>query len=97
MYLMRMARVNITVPDDLLSRARAAGLNVSRVAAAALSEELDQRAKTAELDRYLREPVDAVVAALAGSRPDTVVLTSDPLDLRELAAHTALPISVIGV
>lgn len=41
--------------------------------------------------------VDAVVAALAGSRPDTVVLTSDSLDLRELAAHTALPISVIGM
>lgn len=55
MYLVRMARVNITVPDDLLSRARAAGLNVSRIAAAALSEELDRRAKIAELDRYLRE------------------------------------------
>lgn len=50
-----MARVNITVPDELLERARAARLNVSRVSAAALSEELDRRAKIAVLDDYLRE------------------------------------------
>jgi len=52
---MRMARVNITVPDELLDRAREAGLNVSRLAAAALAEELDRRAKLAELDTYLAE------------------------------------------
>jgi post-segregation antitoxin CcdA len=52
---MRMARVNITIPDELLEGARAAGLNVSRVTASALSEELDRRAKTAALDGYLRE------------------------------------------
>lgn len=52
---MRMARVNITVPDQLLEEARAAGLNVSRLAAAALADELDRRAKLAELDSYLTE------------------------------------------
>jgi post-segregation antitoxin (ccd killing protein) len=52
---MRMARVNITVPDELLSQARAAGLNVSRLAASAVAEELDRRAKIAELDAYLAE------------------------------------------
>jgi predicted transcriptional regulator len=52
---MRMARVNITVPDELLDLARAAGLNVSRVAAAALAEELDRLAKIAELDAYLAD------------------------------------------
>lgn len=41
--------------------------------------------------------VDAIVAALAGARPDAVVLTSDPLDLGALAENTALPISIIGV
>ena len=51
---MRMARVNITVPDELLEHARAAGLNVSRMAAEALAEELDRRAKVAALDAYLR-------------------------------------------
>ncbi|MGI8594950.1 MAG: hypothetical protein ACR2ML_11400 [Solirubrobacteraceae bacterium] len=40
---------------------------------------------------------DAIVAALAGARPDAVVLTSDPSDLRALAEHTAQPISVISV
>jgi post-segregation antitoxin CcdA len=68
---MRMARVNITVPDELLERARAAGLNVSRLAASAVAEELDRRAKIAALDSYLAEldtelgplPDHAVVAA----------------------------------
>lgn len=50
-----MSRVNITVPDDILGRAKSAGLNVSQLATAALAEELDRRAKIAELDRYLRE------------------------------------------
>jgi len=52
---MRMARVNITLPDALLNQARAAGLNVSRLAAAALAEELERRAKTHELDAYLAD------------------------------------------
>jgi hypothetical protein len=50
-----MARVNITVPDDVVTRARAAGLNVSRIATAALLEELDRLAKIDELDAYLAE------------------------------------------
>lgn len=41
--------------------------------------------------------VDAVVAAFASARPDAVVLTSDPSDLRALAKHAALPIAVAGV
>lgn len=50
-----MARVNITVHDALLGRARAAGLNVSQLSARALAEELDSRAKLAALDAYLAE------------------------------------------
>jgi post-segregation antitoxin (ccd killing protein) len=52
-YPIHMARVNITVPDELLARARLADLNVSRVASAALAEELDRLAKIAALDEYL--------------------------------------------
>ena len=52
-YSMRMARVNITVPDELLARARRADLNVSRIASTALAEQLDRLAKIAELDGYL--------------------------------------------
>lgn len=52
---MRMARVNITVPDELLARARAEGLNVSAAAAAGLAAELERIDKNAELDRWLAE------------------------------------------
>jgi post-segregation antitoxin (ccd killing protein) len=62
-YAMRMARVNITVPDDLLGRAKAAGLNVSRLAAAALAAELERRAKVAELDAYLAD-LDAELGSI---------------------------------
>lgn len=54
-HSMRTARVNITIPDELLERARTAGLNVSRLAAAALAEELDRQAKMAAFDAYLAE------------------------------------------
>lgn len=59
-----MARVNITIPDGLLERARAAGLNVSRAAVSALSDELERRAKVAALDSYLRE-LDAMLGPVS--------------------------------
>jgi post-segregation antitoxin (ccd killing protein) len=50
-----MARVNITMADDLYERARVAGLNISQVAQRALAAELDRLAKMTELDAYLAE------------------------------------------
>ena len=50
-----MARVNITMPDDLYQRARAAGLNVSQLSQRAVAGELDRLAKIAALDAYLAE------------------------------------------
>lgn len=50
-----MARVNITVPDELIARSREAGLNVSRVSAAALADELDRRMKADALRELLAE------------------------------------------
>ena len=50
-----MARVNITVPDEVVAQAKAAGLNVSRLATAALVDELDRRNKIDALDAYLAE------------------------------------------
>lgn len=52
---MRMARVNITVPDELIEQARAAGMNVSRLASSAIEAELLRRIKIAELEAYLAE------------------------------------------
>ena len=57
---MRVSRVNITTPAHIGTQARAAGLNVSRVATAALVDELDRRAKTDALDAYLRRLDDEV-------------------------------------
>jgi post-segregation antitoxin (ccd killing protein) len=52
---MRMARVNITMPDDLYDQARRAGLNVSQLAQRAIADELNRMAKIAELNAYLAE------------------------------------------
>ena len=83
-YSMRMSRVNITVPDDVAAQARVAGLNVSRVATAALVEELDRRAKTKALDAYLAQlenelgpiPIDEHTAAVAWA--DRVLAPASP-------------------
>lgn len=55
MYLMRMARVNITIPDELLGRARAHDLNVSAAAAAGVEAALLRIDKNVALDRWLAE------------------------------------------
>jgi post-segregation antitoxin (ccd killing protein) len=54
-YDMRMARVNITMPDDLYDKAKRSGLSVSQIAQRAVSDELSRLAKLAELDAYLAE------------------------------------------
>ncbi len=50
-----MARVNITMPDELFSQAKQAGLNVSQLAQQAVASELARLAKIAALDSYLGE------------------------------------------
>ena len=72
MFNMRMSRVNITVPDDVAAQARAAGLNVSRVATAALVEELDRRAKTKALDAYLLQLENKLGSVSAHEQADAV-------------------------
>lgn len=52
---MRMARVNITMPDELHTQAKRAGLNISQVTQQAIRAELARQAKVAELDAYLAE------------------------------------------
>jgi post-segregation antitoxin (ccd killing protein) len=53
---MRMARVNVYLPDDLAREARAAGLNISRVTQAALSETLEHNETDRWLDRLAHLP-----------------------------------------
>jgi post-segregation antitoxin (ccd killing protein) len=71
---MRMARVNVYLPDDLAQRARAAGLNVSGLAQDAIRDALMSDETDSWLDRLEALPrvdiahgrvVDAVDAARA--------------------------------
>ncbi|MGH9186888.1 MAG: type II toxin-antitoxin system CcdA family antitoxin [Acidimicrobiales bacterium] len=50
-----MARVNITIPDELHELAKEAGLNISQLTRRGIVEELDRRAKIAALDTYLAD------------------------------------------
>ena len=69
---MRMARVNVYLPDELAAAARAAGINVSNLAQEAIRQELARRSTDAWLDRVAglrptpvshRAVLDAVDAA----------------------------------
>lgn len=46
---MRMARVNVYLPDEMAKAARTAGLNISKITQAALSRSIAQN----ETDRWL--------------------------------------------
>ena len=85
---MRMARVNITVPDELLNRARDAGLNVSRLTALALAEELDRRAKLAELDTYLAE-LDAELGPVSPQERVSAEAWADGIEAAAAAGASA--------
>ena len=50
-----MGRMNISMSDDLIGKARALGLNVSRLAAAAVTQEVRRAEKIEYIDRYLAE------------------------------------------
>ena len=70
---MRMARVNIYLPEELAREAKAAGLNISRVAQEALRAELASRRTSDWLDGILRLPPtgvthEQVIAALDEAR-----------------------------
>jgi hypothetical protein len=47
--------MNISLPDDLVRRAKEAGLNVSKLTRDAIVAELERLAKIAAVDEYLAE------------------------------------------
>ncbi len=91
-YAVRMARVNVTIPDEVIERARAAGVNVSRVATEALLDELDRREKRRSLDEHLAEmdrrlgPVSSGKVAEAVAWADEI-LEAEPVDARPAAVE----------
>ena len=71
---MRMARVNVYLPDELAQEARSAGLNISSITQEALSRKLARSETDHWLERLDRLPrveishervIEAVVAARA--------------------------------
>lgn len=54
-YSVRMARVNISLPDELHRRAKEAGLSISKLTRDAISQELERLARIAALDEYINE------------------------------------------
>jgi post-segregation antitoxin (ccd killing protein) len=76
---MRMARVNISLPDELYRQAKEAGLNISGLARKAIATELDDRAKIAaayelvdEMEREFGSPT-AEELAEAKKRVDRIL------------------------
>jgi post-segregation antitoxin (ccd killing protein) len=74
-YTMRMARVNVYLPDDLAREAREAGLNISRVTQEALSSSLAHNETDRWLDRLeqgprARVPHSSVMRALDEARAE---------------------------
>jgi post-segregation antitoxin (ccd killing protein) len=72
---MRMARINVYLPDELAEEARAANLNVSSVTQEAIRRELSARQTDGWLDRVAAIPAarishDDVIAALDAAREE---------------------------
>ena len=70
-----MARLNVYVPDDLATRARQAGLNVSALTQQALADALAADATDAWLRSLPKPPatpiaVEDVLAAIDGAREE---------------------------
>ncbi len=74
-YTMRMARVNVYLPDDLARQARAAGMSVSNVTQVALRRELGARNTSEWLSRLARLPAlkvahEQVISAIDSEREE---------------------------
>lgn len=81
---MRMAKVSVSIPDEVVAAAKDAGLNISRLATGALRSELDRRAKIEALDRYLEAleaehgPITDAEAAAASAWVDQIESAVNP-------------------
>lgn len=90
-----MARVHISIPDDVYEAVRAAGFDLSAIATAALRSELDRRATLAALDAHLADlehelgPIPSEDADAARRWADKVLgpATTRTDTLRHLAGH----------
>jgi predicted nucleic acid-binding protein len=96
------ARVPAVVLAEALTGDHRRDFHVNRLLAACQVRDVDEllsregaRLRTATGRAGTISAVDAIVAAMAGSRPETFVYTSDPGDLRALGRYTAFPVTVV--
>ncbi len=74
-----MVKVSLTIPKDLVTQAKSAGLNMSGVASAALKKKLEEKAKTLALQKYLEE-LDQQHGPLSQQEMDEASQWADQLD-----------------
>jgi hypothetical protein len=72
---MRMARVNVYLPDDLASEAKSKGLNISKLTQEALKRAIDSDKMAAWMEKVRSDPPvevdpDVLRAAIAGAKDD---------------------------
>jgi predicted nucleic acid-binding protein len=98
------AQVPAVVLTEALTGDHRRGFHTNRLLRACQVRDVDEtlareaaRLRTATGRASEISAVDAVVVAYAGGRPGGgVVVTSDPSDLRDLAAHAASPVTVVA-
>lgn len=97
------AHVPAVVLTEALTGDHRRDVHVNRLLKTCQVEDVDEiqareagRLRTATGRAGTISPVDAVVAAVAGALADSVVLTSDPHDLRELAEDATWRFHVVA-
>ncbi len=82
-----MGQVTVTVPDELLQQAQLAGLNLSRLTAFAIIEELRRQAELQALDAF----VDDIDAGLGRSPAKPPTRPKAPWETEPLPDRPARP------
>ena len=78
--VVRMARANVYLPDELHARARAAELNVSELTQRAIELELDRQERLAAMDAFLDDLVQEAGPATEAERIDAETWARAVLD-----------------
>lgn len=80
---MRMARVNITIPDEQYRQARDADLNISRLTRTAIVDELRDQARVAAAYEHLEDlekefgPINPADQAGANAQVDRIIARAE--------------------
>jgi hypothetical protein len=82
-----MARANVYLPDELHTRARAAGLNVSEITQRAIERELQRTERLTAMDEFLEELAGDLGAATEAERHEADTWAQAVLDIASRSAR----------